>query len=817
MRRRQLLLVPVLLLLIAEPLKANNWVWGKKDKSTPDPEQDKDTSTVSNVVGSTAASTDDRAREEGRAEDSSNDIVAYTETSVNSIYTDEREARRVYDEKTYNKIYEDPTVQKALQSGNDTEARFFIRDKLCKLGLVDCEDDLLPYGPRPLSHPGYHRPSGPLDNLLYVQPVKVAAHGPPVAAVPLGPGQRPPITHHRPSPGAYSPPIKSHYRPPKPSYTPPKTPYHQPKPVYGAPKPTYNPPKLSYGPPSNSYSPPKPSRYTAPASHSSNYRPPVQQHNHNHNVVKQPTPSSVLHQHVHHHTHYQPLHNGLAGVNRAGVDPASTASLASSSNGVRGSQIGSGIGGSSLGSGIGGPFRGSRNEGSCVCVAQYACSPGDVVDDGRLGRGQGVDLSAISPRHNRRSNISAIDGRSEIELTEEYEQNDTAKQVSADGNDAESNKEEKEQKKVSRRKRNSESEQLSEESLREIVRDIEGRQLGYRPTPSGCLAAELCCRNPVLLNPHRRQSPDTCGVSRAGAINGRISNYDPREGETYFGEFPWQVAILKKDGLDSVYVCGGTLFNGQFVITAAHCVEQYDRYSLTVRMGEWDVNNENEFYQHVESDISALYIHPEYQKINLFNDIAVLRLSTPPNLANNPHIGSICLPDRMINFDGQRCWASGWGKDAFGQTGNFQNVLKKVSLPVIGNALCERQLRRTKLGYSFHLHDGFLCAGGERGKDACKGDGGGPLVCHHGNGFHLAGVVSWGVGCGQPDVPGVYVKVSEYLPWIESITQSGNSYFLGRTPELARNLKLEQRTDNYNRTEDANRIKHVQTAASLAP
>lgn len=41
-------------------------------------------------------------------------------------------------------------------------------------------------------------------------------------------------------------------------------------------------------------------------------------------------------------------------------------------------------------------------------------------------------------------------------------------------------------------------------------------------------------------------------------------------------------------------------------------------------------------------------------------------------------------------------------------------------MPVVANVECENKLRRTRLGYEFKLHPGFLCAGGEEGKDACK-------------------------------------------------------------------------------------------------
>ena len=67
----------------------------------------------------------------------------------------------------------------------------------------------------------------------------------------------------------------------------------------------------------------------------------------------------------------------------------------------------------------------------------------------------------------------------------------------------------------------------------------------------------------------------------------------------------------------------------------------------------------------------------------------------------------------------------------------------------------------------------FLCAGGEEGKDACKGDGGGPLVCEVGGVWQLAGIVSWGLGCGTRDIPGVYVRVGHYSHWIQEMMLQG--------------------------------------------
>ncbi|KAI8042525.1 hypothetical protein M5D96_003838 [Drosophila gunungcola] len=84
-----------------------------------------------------------------------------------------------------------------------------------------------------------------------------------------------------------------------------------------------------------------------------------------------------------------------------------------------------------------------------------------------------------------------------------------------------------------------------------------------------------------------------------------------------------------------------------------------------------------------------------------------------------------------------------------------------VDMPVVPEQKCQTNLRETRLGRHFILHDSFICAGGEKDKDTCKGDGGSPLVCpikgQKGR-FKSAGIVAWGIGCGEENIPGVLAE-----------------------------------------------------------
>jgi len=252
-----------------------------------------------------------------------------------------------------------------------------------------------------------------------------------------------------------------------------------------------------------------------------------------------------------------------------------------------------------------------------------------------------------------------------------------------------------------------------------------------------------------------------------------ITNF--RDNESQFGEFPWMTAVLNSRLINGkeqdVYQCGGSLIHPQVVLTVAHCVARKETAGLKVRLGEWDTQSEGEFIPHQDIPVADVVIHENFVQAGVLNDFALLFLAQPARLS--PEVDVVCLPDNS-GFDGNKCIVNGWGKDQFGKEGRYQHILKKLDLPVVARDVCQNSLRSTRLGRFFLLHDSFICAGGEPGKDTCKGDGGSPLVCQRPDGrYAQVGLVAWGIGCGG-DTPGVYAGVEYAKDWILGKLQQRN-------------------------------------------
>ena len=163
-------------------------------------------------------------------------------------------------------------------------------------------------------------------------------------------------------------------------------------------------------------------------------------------------------------------------------------------------------------------------------------------------------------------------------------------------------------------------------------------------------------------------------------------------------------------------------------------------------------------------------MHPDYQDVGYVHDIALLRLSRAVTF--NSRIQPVCLPAVDADHTGRSADLAGWGYTEF--NGEGSSVLQEVQLVVVNEQQCQQSYQRHP-NFEDDFPGGFqgtkLCANGADGtsRDACRGDSGGPLV-YRSSGpdrrYQVIGVVSTGLGCGAPDYPGIYTKVSKYISWI---------------------------------------------------
>merc|ERR1712037_121951 len=240
-------------------------------------------------------------------------------------------------------------------------------------------------------------------------------------------------------------------------------------------------------------------------------------------------------------------------------------------------------------------------------------------------------------------------------------------------------------------------------------------------------------------------------------------------------KLPYQVLVSPCNKQGNCLMCGGTILNKRYVVTAAHCLyggsnlmSLKDGAKFRVMLGEHDHCKANPSFVLA----SAVHKHPNFD-INSpsgDNDIAILKLAK--DLTFSDKIKPVCLPTSASkDYSGKASTISGWGgTKAFTPMNPVDQPRQCALKEAIVNIL-----KTTDKKCSDFIGDASsttqLCAWA-KGKDACQGDSGGPLTVAENGKYVLLGVVSFGSGCAT-EHPGVYARVQGFLPWMKKIIADG--------------------------------------------
>ncbi|KPP65581.1 prostasin-like [Scleropages formosus] len=199
-------------------------------------------------------------------------------------------------------------------------------------------------------------------------------------------------------------------------------------------------------------------------------------------------------------------------------------------------------------------------------------------------------------------------------------------------------------------------------------------------------------------------------------------------------DFNWMAAVVLHSSPKTIR-CGAVFLKGNWLLSAAHCFPR-SKNAYKVRIGVRRLHDNS--LKEDEYNISSIVFHPQYNRKEQGNDLALIKTDRPIRMYNlvGPVPG---VDDGSYEWNsGSPCYVAGWGNTQETVSLDIYRPMQEVRVPIV-----DRQ-----------------------------GDSGDSLMCFHDNKWSLVGVVSFGIRCGQTGFPSVYTRVSSYRKFIHDIIRN---------------------------------------------
>ncbi|KAH3891048.1 elastase-1-like [Dreissena polymorpha] len=229
-------------------------------------------------------------------------------------------------------------------------------------------------------------------------------------------------------------------------------------------------------------------------------------------------------------------------------------------------------------------------------------------------------------------------------------------------------------------------------------------------------------------------------------------------------EWPWQASIqYLGDDRRWWHFCGGSLVSPRWLVTAAHCVERLQDYTIRVVVGEYRLS----VLSHQEQVVNPekIFMHGYFDTVSYLYDIAMVKLVHNVSINWNVQVIQAITPRQDTENNHANCHIAGWGNVIGSTTDVFlSDILLQSPMKVLLHSECSV--------HNYDLSNSQLCVFSHVAS-ACMGDSGGPLVCAMGSEWRLTGVASWiSSSTCAPSYPNVYTRLSFYMDWMNTVINS---------------------------------------------